>query len=98
MWDYVLDMSANTTWIRDGLLSGSLVLSSDGLHQPKTDSTVSAAGWVSACTSAAWHVNGSFYKCSSSASSYQGDILGLTAVHTLILASCRYYSLLKARG
>jgi hypothetical protein len=70
MWDYVLDMSVDTTWIRAGLLSGSLVLLTDGLHQPKTDPTVSAAGWMIACTSVARHVKGSFYKCSSSACSY----------------------------
>ncbi len=98
MWDYVSDTSADTTWIRDGLLSASLILSTDGSHQPKTDPTVSATGWVIACTSAAQHVKGSFYKCSSSASSYQGELLGLTAIHILILASCWYYSLPKARG
>ncbi len=62
MWDYVLDMSADTTWIREGLLSGSLILLTDGSHQPKTDPTVSPTGWVIACTSAARHVKGSFYK------------------------------------
>jgi hypothetical protein len=98
MWDYVLDTSADTTWIRDGLLSGPLVLLTDGSHQPKTDPMVTAVGWVIACTSAARHVKCSFYEQSFSASSYQGELLGLTAIHTLILISCQYYLLTEARG
>ncbi len=85
-------------WIRDGLLSGSLVLLTDSLHRPKTDPMVSAVGWVIACTSATRHVKGSFYKRSSSVSSYWGELAGLTAIHTLILASWWYNSLPKSHG
>ncbi len=44
MWDFVLAREDNPTWIRDGLILGTLILSTDGSYRPNKETTTSAAG------------------------------------------------------
>jgi hypothetical protein len=59
---------------------------------------VSRAGWVIVCTKTRRTLEGSFYKQANLASSYQGELLRLVAIHTLILATATYYNLSRLTG
>jgi ribonuclease HI len=51
-----------------------------------------------ACQKSGKMIKGSFYEFSSNASSYRGELLGLVAIHTLILHVCRFYQPTSACG
>ncbi len=51
-----------------------------------------------ACRKSGKMIKGSFYEFSSNASSYRGELLGLVAIHTLILHVCRFYQPTSACG
>ena len=51
-----------------------------------------------ACRKSRKTLSGSFSEWSLSANAYRGELLGLVALHTLVLQICRYYHLTKARG
>ncbi len=100
MWDYVSDRESDPSWVKDALTTGTAIFSTatDGSFRLKADALVSRAGWVIACTKTRRTLEGSFYKRASSASSYQGELLGLVAIHTFILAAATYYNLLQLTG
>jgi hypothetical protein len=87
MWDYVSDRESDTSWVKDALTTGTVIFSTDGSFRPKADALVSGAGWVIACTKTRRTLEGSFYEWASLASSYQGELLGLVAIHTFILVA-----------
>jgi hypothetical protein len=98
MWDYVSDRESDPSWVKDALTTGTAIFSTDGSFRPKADALVSGAGWVIACTKTRRTLEGSFYEWASSASSYRGELLGLVAIHTFILAAATYYNLLQLTG
>ncbi len=63
----------------------------DGSYDRHKAKSCSGAGWILACRSSKKPLRGSFYKVSLAAGSYSGELLGLVAIHTLILAAAEYY-------
>ncbi len=96
MWDYISDKKSDPGWLKDA--SGTAIFSMDGSFWPKADEQASRAGWVIVCTKTRRTLEGSFYERANSASSYQGTLLGLVAIHTLILATATYYTLSQLTG
>jgi hypothetical protein len=86
MWQYLKDGECNVTWIQDTLIYGTMVGVTDGSYNRLKAGTVSRAGWVLACTALHQILWGSFYEISPKAGSYRGELLGLVAIHTFILA------------
>jgi hypothetical protein len=98
MWDYVSDKKSDPGWLKDALRSGTAIFSTDGSFWPKADKQVSGEGWVIVCTKTRRTLEGSIYKQANLASSYQGELLGLVVIHTLILATATYYNLSRLIG
>jgi hypothetical protein len=98
MWDYIFDRLSNPSWMKKALEQGKVILATDGSYSRMRGPNVCGAGWVIACHKSRKILSGSFYKFSSSANAYQGEMLGLVALHTLVLQVCRYYHLLSAKG
>ena len=98
MWDYVSDRSNNTGWLMTALQQGSAVLATDGSYSRIRGPTVCGAGWVFACQRSQRILCGSFYEFSTNASAYRGELLGLVALHTLVLHICKHYHLREAKG
>jgi hypothetical protein len=98
MWDYVSDKKSDPGWLKDALRSGTAIFLTDGSFWPKADKQVSGVGWVIVCMKTRRTLEGSFYKRANLASSYQGELLGLVAIHTLILATATYYNLSQLTG
>ncbi len=98
MWDYVSDRSSELHWLKTALEQGTDVLTMDGSYSWSRGPNVSGAGWIIACHKCRKMLSGSFYEVSSNASPYQGELLGLIALHTLILQVCQYYQLTSVKG
>ena len=93
MWDGVEDPQQDLQWLVDGINNGSLIGVTDGSYARKAAPTVSGAGWLICCTSAKKMLRANFFEFSPSASSYRGELLGLVAQHTFLLALCIFYEI-----
>ncbi len=98
MWDYVSDEELDPLWPKEALEQGTAILATDGFYSRTRGSHVSGAGWVVACWKTQKVLKGSFYKKSRDASPYRGELLGLVALHMIILHICKYYHVRTARG
>jgi hypothetical protein len=92
MWQYVEDREVDIGWIHDALVIGTLIGVTDGSYNRIKASMVSRAGWVLTCMASQRILQGSFYEISPKAGSYRGELLGLVAIHTFILAIAKFYS------
>jgi hypothetical protein len=94
MWKYLKEGEVDVGWIRDALVNGTLIGVTDGSYDRIKAQMISRAGLVLTCTACHRTLRGSFYEISPRAGSYRGELLGLVAIHTLILAIAKFYSLL----
>jgi hypothetical protein len=90
MWEYVKEGEMDILWLKDALTTGTLVGVTDGSYNRHKAKSCSGAGWVLACRSSKKTMRGSFYKVSLAAGSYLRVLLGLVAIHSLILAAAEY--------
>ena len=72
---------------------GTTIWVTDGSYNKKVAPDVSGAGWLVYCTKRDKKLFGSFYKRSPQAGLYRGELLGLLAVHTVILAMEDHFGL-----
>ncbi len=79
------------SWLKDALTTGTLVGVTDGSNNRHKAKSCSRAGWALACRSSKKTLRGSFYEVSSAAGSYRRELLGLVAIHTLILGAAENY-------
>ncbi len=93
MWQYVKEGEVVVGWIRNTLVNGNLIGVTDGSYDRIKAQMVSGAGWVLTCMASHRTLRGSFYEISPKAGSYRGELLGLVAIHTFILAIAKFYSL-----
>jgi hypothetical protein len=78
----------------DAIASGSAVLVTDGSYSLKIWSDIDGASWMIYCRTRRKVVfKGSFYEWCGNAGSYRGELLGLLAVHVIVLAVERFYNL-----
>jgi hypothetical protein len=98
IWGYVSDRSSKLLWLKTVLEQGTAVLATDRSYSWLRGPNVSGAGWVIACCKCHNELSGSFHEVSSNASPYQGEFLGLIALHPLVLHKCQYYQLTSAKG
>jgi hypothetical protein len=98
MWDYIKEGEIDTLWLSDVLINGTLIGIADGSFDRHKAKSCSGLGWILVCTASKRTLRGLFYEISAAAVSYQGKLLGLVALHTLILAVADYYNLQCASG
>jgi len=98
MWDYVEGKHDDMSWIASALLDQSAVMVTDGSYNRILAPDICGAGWVLVSTSSKKMIYGAFHERSNTASSYKGELLGLTAIHHLISFVLEYYTAAKAQG
>jgi hypothetical protein len=98
MWDYISNKDTESLWIVNALLNGTAILSTDGSYHRNKAPQASRAGWIIACQRTGRMLQGSFYKLPIDASAYQGELLGLVALHTLLHRIVACYKLCSASG
>jgi hypothetical protein len=80
-------------WLKDTLINGTLVGVMDGSYDRHKAKSCSGLGWILVCMASKRTLRGSFYEVSAVAGTYCGKLLGLVALHTLILALANYYNI-----
>ncbi len=98
MWEYIKEKEHNTEWLKDVLINGMLIGVTDGSYDRHKAKLCSGSGWILVCTASQRTLRGSFYKVSAVAGAYRGKLLGLVALHTLILQLANYYNVQTASG
>jgi hypothetical protein len=96
MWDDI-DFGAhskdNLLWIAEGMTKRLLIWMTDGSYDRKKAVDISEAGWIIFCKNTGGRTTGAFSERSSTASSFQAEMLGLCALHLLACALSEYYNL-----
>ncbi len=87
MWEYIKEGGVDMLWLRDALINGTLIGVTDGSFNRHKAKSCSGSGWILVCTASKRTLRGSFYEISAAAGLYCGKLLGLVALHTLILAA-----------
>lgn len=78
----------------DAVAGGSAILVTDGSYSRKIRSEIDGAGWMIYCKVRKKVVfRGSTAELCTKAGSYRGELLGLLAVHLLVLAIEKFYDL-----
>ncbi len=98
MWDYVSDKELDPLWLKEALEKWTAILATDGSYSRTRGAHISGAGWVIACQKTQKVLKGLFFKKSRDPSPYRGELLGLVALHLIILHIRKYYHMRTARG
>jgi hypothetical protein len=98
IWEYIEGKHKDMSWIASALYDGSAIMVTDGSYNRTLAPRISGAGWVLVSTNSLKMVYGAFYEVSSAASSYRGELLGLTAIHHLVAFVLEFYTTPTARG
>ena len=93
MWDQLKVDDNNFGWLVSALTNGMAVAVTDGSYNSDMSPNISGAGWIIYCFRTGKQVMGNFYKVSTSANSYPGELLGLLALHVFLWNVEQHYSL-----
>ena len=97
MWEHLEGKHDDMTWINKAMQNNTAMMVTDGSYN-KIAPTISGAGWLLVCTQSLRMIRGSFFEESQNASSYRGELLGLTAIHHLAAFALDYYGHSAATG
>jgi hypothetical protein len=81
-----LKVTGGTDWVAQSISKNSLVAMTDGSYIKEHYPNLCSAAFVLECTQGRGRAIGVFPKASAAANAYWGELLGLTAVHLLLLA------------
>jgi hypothetical protein len=98
MWDYIQEGETDVSWVSAALTAGTFIGVTHRSYDRVRAGTVSGAGWIICYTTTKKLLRGSFYETSSKAGWYRGELLGLVALHTMIVAVAKHYQLLTVVG
>ncbi len=85
MWDGIVEEEQDLSWLVEGFKNETVTAVTDGSYDRKGASDVSNFGWVLCFQLAQRMLWGNFYEVSNSVISYRGELLGLLAIHHLLL-------------
>ena len=79
-------MTGKTNWVAQAISKNSLVAVTEGYYIKEHYPNLCSVAFVLECTQGQGRAIGAFPEASAAANVYQGELLGLTAVHMLLLA------------
>ncbi len=85
MWDN-LRIMGDISWIAESIADNSLLTVTDGSYMMELYPSLNSAAFVFECTNGHGQLMGSFVKHTRDACSYCGELLGLMAIHLILLA------------
>jgi hypothetical protein len=94
MWEVIepgKDNPKDVSWIAEGLRDRSLMWTTDESYDRKRAVHLCRVGWIIFCTNTGFRLTSTFWECSSSASSYRAELLGLCALHLFAQALAEFY-------
>jgi hypothetical protein len=85
IWDDLM-VTGGTDWIAQAIADNSLVAVTDGSYIKEHYPELCSVAFVLECTKGRGRLAGAFAEASVAANAYRGELLGLMAVHLLLLA------------
>ena len=86
MWK-LLRLIGKDNWLEESTNAGACVAVTDGSYIRELYPHLCSAAFILECSEGKGLIVGSFAETSSAASSYQGELLGLLAIHLILLAA-----------
>jgi hypothetical protein len=94
LWDS-MNVSGGTDWIHLSINKGTLVAVTDGSYMRELYPHLCSAAFVLECGKGRGRITGSFSEGSAVANAYRGELLGLMAIHLLLLSVNKIHPQLK---
>jgi hypothetical protein len=82
-------------WLHHSIIDGSLVAVTDGLYIRELYPHLCSAAFVLECGKGRGRITGSFSESLAVANAYQGELLGLMAIHLLLLSVNKIHPMLE---
>ena len=86
MWK-LLRLIGEDNWLEESINAGACVAVTDGSYIRELYPHLCSAAFILECLEGKELIVGSFAETSSAASAYQGELLGLLAIHLILLAA-----------
>jgi hypothetical protein len=83
LWDNLV-ISGDISWIDESIADNSCVAVTDGSYMKEVYPNLNSAAFVFECSKGRGILMGTFIEGTTNASSYQGEILGLMAIHLIL--------------
>ena len=96
MWEE-MKIVGGTEWLCDAIAEGTLVAATDGSFIRQMHPEVCSACFVMECAKGRGRLIGSFAERTKHANAYRGELLGLMAVHLLLLSANKVQPNLRGR-
>ena len=95
MWEFLDEKyrKEDLTWLKEGMINGTLLWCADSSYKRKIAPLVSGVGWIVQCIALGRSMEGHFYKESESANAYPAEQLGFCAIYHLIAALLLFYNI-----
>ena len=97
MWES-LRLFGNEDWIKRAIKNGSLICVTDGSYIKEMVPELCSAAFILECEEGTGRILGSFPESSKVANAYRGKLLGLIAIHLLLLAANKVWPTLQGRA
>jgi hypothetical protein len=93
LWDNI-SMAGGYDWLHEAIQDGSLLAVTDGLYICELYPNLCSAAFVFECKKGQRHLIGSFSESLRVANAYQGELLGLIAIHLILLSANKIHGAL----
>jgi hypothetical protein len=94
LWEH-MSVEGGTDWIAQAITTGSLVAVTDGSYTRQLDPRSCSSAFVLDCTQGHGRLIRSFKEASRAANAYRGELLGLMAVHLILVSMNRVHNSLR---
>jgi hypothetical protein len=85
MWED-MRLTGDDNWLEDAIRDNSLVAVTDGSYMQDEFPTMNSCAFILECTKGQGRLTGSFSEQTIAACSYRGELIGLLAIHLLLLS------------
>jgi hypothetical protein len=96
LWDN-MSVTGGTEWVHHSIANGSLVAVTDGSYIRELYSNLCSAAFVIECSKGRGQIVGSFSERLDVANAYRGELLGLMAIHLILLSVNKIHPELKGK-
>ncbi len=94
LWEY-MSVEGGTDWIAQAITAGSLVAVTDGSYIRQIYPNLCSAAFVLECAHGQGRLVGLFKEASKAANAYRGELLGLMAIHLILVSMNRVHKSLS---
>ena len=97
MWKS-LRLVGSDEWIKEAIEGRNLVAVIDGSYIKERYPHICSAAFILECSKGSGRVFGSFLECSQGANAHRGELMGLMAIHFILLAANKLWPSLRGRA